>query len=122
MSDLDLTHTILVNLQSRMAALHEDMAAMRNDVTTMRNDMNTRFDAVEGRLEHLEHHAVVTNSKLDMLTKRVEHLDTVCEHGWAQATATATFSNRFAERVTSELAELRARVEKLESKDPPTRT
>ncbi|HEY3802351.1 MAG TPA: hypothetical protein VGL61_07075 [Kofleriaceae bacterium] len=115
MSDPDLTHTILVNLQSSMAAMRGDMAAMRGE-------MNTRFESMEDRLEHLEHHAVVTNSKLDTLTKRVEHVEVVCEAGWAQVATTATYANRFERRLTSELAELRARVEKLESKDPPTET
>jgi predicted nucleic acid-binding Zn-ribbon protein len=117
MSDPDLTNTILVNVQATMAAMKNDMAAMRSDMNTRFDAVDRRFESMEDRLEHLDHHAVVTNSKLDTLTKRVAHVEVVCEEGWAQVATTATYANRFEQRLTSELADLRTRVEKLEDKD-----
>jgi len=114
MSDPDRTHTILVKIQS-------EMAAMRGEMAGMRSDMNARFDALEGRVEHLEHHAVVTNSKLDMVMARVAHVEIVCEQGRAQTSSDASFASRFEQRYTSDLAEIRSRLDRLEAKDPPTR-
>ena len=110
MVDADLVLPILTNLQGAVGKLRDDM-------NTRFDAIDRRFESMEDRLEHLEHHAVVTNSKLDTLTKRVAHVEVVCEEGWAQVATTATYANRFEQRLTSELADLRARVEKLEDKD-----
>jgi|HubBroStandDraft_6_1064221.scaffolds.fasta_scaffold84634_5 uncharacterized protein YdcH (DUF465 family) len=94
------------------------LTKMREESNARFDALDRRFDSLDDRVEHLEHHAAVTNSKLDTLTKRVVHVELVCEEGWAQVAATATFTNRFERRQASEIAELRARVEKLEAKDP----
>lgn len=94
-------------------------------LTRMRDDINARFDALdarfhslEDRIEHLEHHAAVTNSKLDAIYTRQQSIEVVRDETWAQIAATASFTNRFERRQASELAELRARIEKLESERP----
>jgi chromosome segregation ATPase len=114
MSDPDLTHTILVKLQSDMAAMRGDMAAMRGDMNTRFDAVDRRFDSLEDRVEQVEHHTAVTNSKLDAIYARQESLEVVRHETWAQIAATAMFTNRFEHRQASEIAELRARIDKLE--------
>jgi hypothetical protein len=112
------TDDLIIPMLTKM----RDETNARFDAMDKRFDaMDKRFDALEGRIEHLEHHAVVTNSKRDMLTTRVAHVEVVCEQGWAQVSANATFASKFELRYTSDLAEIRSRLDRLESKDPPTR-
>ena len=111
-------------MDHRFDAMDHRFGAMdrRFDAMDRRFDaMEGRLDTMEGRLEQLEHHAAVTNSKLDMLTARVAHVEVVCEEGWAQVSANATFASKFELRYTADLAEIRSRLDRLEAKDPPTR-
>jgi tetrahydromethanopterin S-methyltransferase subunit G len=112
------------DMNARFDAMDKRFDAMdkRFDAMDKRFDaMDKRFDALEGRVEHVEHHAVVANSKLDTVMARLAHVEVVCEQGWAQVSANATFASKFELRYTSDLAEIRSRLDRLEGKDPPTR-
>jgi chromosome segregation ATPase len=79
---------------------------------------NSKLEAMDHRLEGLEHHAAVTNSKLDALHGRLESTELVRDEAWALISASASFTNRLERRYSSELADLRTRVEALEGRQP----
>lgn len=127
----DLILPILTKLQSCVASVREEMAAMRvelraelgdglaslrTEMTTRFNAVDRRFDTLEDRVESLEHHAAVSNSKLDAIHARMQSTEVVRDEAWAQVAASASFTNRFEQRYAAQLAVIRGRLDRFDDK------
>lgn len=99
MTDADLTLKIITNMRDEAHAFRNEARAFREEMLQFRADVYERF-------ERLEVHAEVTNSRLEI----IEH--TVTGHTQQLASIAKLVNNTATRR---EVAELRTRVEKLES-------
>ena len=115
MTDSDLTLKVLVEMREELRALgdvRDEVRGLRSDVKGLRSDVHE----LRGDVRNLEHHAAQTNQRLEV----IEH--TLVDFGTQVVILGSYMKNSVSrhgsdvDRHDDEIADLRTRVEKLETK------
>jgi archaellum component FlaC len=104
MSDSDLTVAILRQMRDRLDSMDRQLG---------------RLDTIDGRLEGLENHAAVANSKLDVLDARLGVFETTLTEFTSQVMFTSKFVRNMERRHGDQLSSLAERVDQLTKPPEP---